>query len=180
MDTLTLITLFVTIIGILSLIYVFYYNAFQKYFIKINEVESKIDSTLRERFDMLSKAADFIKEHTKEEVMVDLSALKNENLSSFELERRLANITREFYNQKMTNRSLIKMASFVDVDFNLRENEAQLDGYTMYYNTCISKFNKLVRMFPSNIVAKMAKLNEKTFYDGKDMYDQNINDFKLY
>jgi hypothetical protein len=146
---------------------------------KINEVESRIDITLRERFDLLCKAADFIKSKSDEIIMTKLDDLKNQNLSSFDFERELVSMTREFQNIKITNRNLIKMSDFTTLDFSLNENEAELGGYILYYNDNIANFNKLVRMFPSNIVAKLSRFKEKNYYDGKDLNDDDINDFKL-
>ncbi len=172
-------SLITIVVCILGLVYVIYYNSFQRYLIKINEVEGKIDTTLRERFDQLRKAAGFIKEHVDEEVMIELKDIKDSELSSFELERILVSITREFSNLKFKYRELVKLDSFTQMDFSLRENEAELNGYTAYYNDTISNFNKLVRMFPSNIIAKTARFKERTFYDGKDMNDKKTDDFKL-
>jgi LemA protein len=179
MDGLTFFVLILLIGIIFGFGYMSFYNNFQHYFIKINEAESKIDATLRERFDLLCKASDFIKESTKEETMKDLVTLDKDNLSSFDFGRKLDAITREYNELKFSNRNLVKLEDFIDIDFALKENEAELDGYTSYYNDSISKFNKLVRMFPSNIIAKISHYKEKNFYDGKNMFDKNVNDFKL-
>jgi LemA protein len=108
-----------------------------------------------------------------------LLAIETDKLSSFELDRKLVSLTREFYNLKFEHREIGKEEGFTHMDFILKDNEAELDGYTTYYNDNIAKYNKLVRMFPSNIVAKLARFKERTFYDGKNMNDKNINDFKL-
>lgn len=179
MEKLSGFLLLIIIISILSIIYIYFYNRFQRYLMKINEVESRIDITLRERFDLLCKAADFIKSKSDEVIMTKLDDLKNQNLSSFDFERELVSMTREFQNIKITNRNLIKMPDFTTLDFSLNENEAELGGYILYYNDNIANFNKLVRMFPSNIVAKLSRFKEKNYYDGKDLNDDDINDFKL-
>ena len=179
MEKLSGFLLLIIIISILSIIYIYFYNRFQRYLMKINEVESRIDITLRERFDLLCKAADFIKSKSDEIIMTKLDDLKNQNLSSFDFERELVSMTREFQNIKITNRNLIKMPDFTTLDFSLNENEAELGGYILYYNDNIANFNKLVRMFPSNIVAKLSRFKEKNYYDGKDLNDDDINDFKL-
>lgn len=179
MEKLSGFLLLIIIISILSIIYIYFYNRFQRYLMKINEVESRIDITLRERFDLLCKAADFIKSKSDEIIMTKLDDLKNQNLSSFDFERELVSMTREFQNIKITNRNLIKMSDFTTLDFSLNENEAELSGYILYYNDNIANFNKLVRMFPSNIVAKLSRFKEKNYYDGKDLNDDDINDFKL-
>ena len=37
----------------------------------------------------------------------------------------------------------------------------------------------MVRKFPTNLVALISKYKERTYYDGKNMNDDIINDFKL-
>lgn len=179
MDWLTFIILMIAVIVILGVMYVLYYNAFQKYLIKINEVEGTIDISLRSRFDLLGKAATFIKEKLDKEVMKGLEDIKSDELTSFELERKLVALTKEFYDLKISNRDLSKADNFTNLDFSLRENEAAIEGYILYYNECISKYNKLVRMFPSNIVGKISKYKEKTYYDGKDLTDKKTDDVKI-
>ena len=48
-----------------------------------------------------------------------------------------------------------------------------------YYNNNITSYNKLITMFPTNIVAKINKYKTKLFFDMKDMSDNDYNDFKL-
>ena len=39
--------------------------------------------------------------------------------------------------------------------------------------------NDLVRTFPSNLVARMHRIEIKPFFDGKNMEDDIVNDFKF-
>jgi hypothetical protein len=39
--------------------------------------------------------------------------------------------------------------------------------------------NDLIRAFPSNIVSRMHRFDIKSFFDGKNMQDEIIDDFKL-
>ena len=48
-----------------------------------------------------------------------------------------------------------------------------------YYNRNIAEYNKLIKMFPTSIVANVCKYEEKLFFDKKDMSDTDYNDFKL-
>ena len=43
----------------------------------------------------------------------------------------------------------------------------------------IAEYNKLIHLFPTNIIAKLSKQQEKLFFDRKDMSDDDYNDFKL-
>ena len=39
--------------------------------------------------------------------------------------------------------------------------------------------NKAIKKFPSNIIAKIHHLDPQTFFDGKDMFDDDKEDFKI-
>ena len=61
MELLTYILLFVIVFSFILIWWVSKYNRFQEFIIRINEAEANIDSILRKRFDLLSKAMGFIK-----------------------------------------------------------------------------------------------------------------------
>ena len=47
------------------------------------------------------------------------------------------------------------------------------------HNKNIKEYNKMIKMFPTNLIAKIYKYEEKLFFDKKDMSDDDYNDFKL-
>ena len=51
--------------------------------------------------------------------------------------------------------------------------------FRKYYNDIITDYNKLVKRFPSNLVAKLSHYKTKTYFDGKNMEDEDTKDFKL-
>ena len=130
--------------------YVSVYNNYQNYIIRINEAEAFIDTTLRKRFDLLNKSIEIIKANTKEtEVLNIIDELKTMKISNFDLDRKLYDAINEF------------------------------NKYRKYYNDIITDYNKLVKKFPSNIVAKVSRYKTRTYFDGKDMEDDDTKDFKL-
>ena len=182
MGAVLFILLLLTIItGLLSIYYVSVYNSYQDYIIRINEVESYIDNAIRDKFDSLSKSINVIKGNTdiKEELFPEIVKLRSRKMSSFELNRKLVDELNEFYKIKEEHPELKKSESFIEIDTKLQEIEDNLVSYQEYYNSNITEYNKLVRSFPTNIVAMICKYKEKTFFDGKDMNDEIINDFKL-
>lgn len=52
-------------------------------------------------------------------------------------------------------------------------------AFRKYYNDIITDYNKIVKSFPANIVAIIFKFKPKLYFDGKDMDDDIIKDFKL-
>lgn len=178
---LLILLLLVIIAGLLSIYYISVYNSYQDYIIRINEVEGYIDNAIRDKFDALSKSINVIKGNTdiKEELFPEIVKLRSRKMSSFELNRKLVDELNEFYKIKEEHPELKKSESFVEIDNKLEEIEDNLESYQEYYNSNITEYNKLVRSFPTNIVAMICKYKERTFFDGKDMTDEDVNDFKL-
>lgn len=178
---LLILLLLIIIIGLISIYYVVVYNNYQEYIIRINEVESFIDNSIRDKFDLLSKSINVIKGNIKieEDIFPDIVKLRSRKLSSFDLDRQLVNSINEFYRIKEEYKELQKSDAFKEIDIKLKEIEENLTAYKEYYNENITKYNRLIRNFPSNIIGKVCKYKEKTFFDGKDMTDEIDNDFKL-
>ena len=181
MNAVTISLLILIIIGLLCIVYVVIYNKFQDYIIRINECEANIDSTLRKRFDLISKSISVIETNVKDthDVFSNITKLRNKKLTNFELDRLLVGSITEFNKYKEENPSLRKNDSFIKIEIGLNESESEIEAFRKYYNDIISDYNKLVKSFPSNIIACFSKYKFKTYFDGKDMTDDIINDFKL-
>jgi len=178
---------FVTIIAvflILCFLFIWYitvFNKFQELSIKTNEVEANIDTVLRKRFDLLNKSINIIKANTlvENEVLELIVKLRSRKLSNFELDRQLYEAINEFNTYKETYPTLMERDSFIKINNQLNESEDEIIALRKYYNDIITEYNKLVKKFPTNIVAKFSKYKEKNYYDGKNMNDNITNDFKL-
>jgi LemA protein len=168
-------------ICLLLIWYINIYNNYQNYIIRINEAESFIDTTLRKRFDLLNKSIEIIKAvtNTKKEVLNQIKDLKSVKLSNFELDRKLYEAINEFNSYKENSENLKNNEEFLKVDLGLLESESEIVAARKYYNDIITDYNKLVRTFPSNVVAKISGYKIKTYFDGKNMEDDDIKDFKL-
>ncbi len=181
MSTSVIILIFLIIIFILFIYISNIYNKFQDHIIKINEAEGKIDDTLRKKFDSILDMNNIIKESikTKKAIVDDISDLKSKKISSFELDRKLVdalnkiNFIKSQYEELKGNEKLNKLSYEID------DMDESLEAYKKFYNEKIVSYNKLIRIFPYNILGKILKYKEKTFFDGKDMNDDNIKDFKL-
>ncbi len=157
------------------------YNQFQVLIIRINEAEANIDSVLRKRFDLLNKSIDIIKANTdsKDNVLEQIVKLRSRKLSNFELDRKLYDALKEFEKYKNEYPKLKNVESFMKIDISLNESEAEIVAFRKYYNDIITDYNKLVKSFPTNIIALIFKFKDKLYFDGKDMNDEIVDDFKL-
>ena len=168
-------------ICIILIWYINTYNRYQSYIIRINEAEANIDSTLRKRFDLLNKSISIIKANAdvKDEILEVIVKLRSRKLTNFELDRLLYEAINEFNHYRETYSELKESESFLKIDIGLNESESEIVASRKYYNDIITDYNKIVRSFPSNLVAYMCKYKNKPYFDGKNMDDEIVNDFKL-
>lgn len=164
-------TIFAIVLLCIFLIwYITTFNKFQGYIIRINEAEADIDATLRKRFDLLNKSIGIIKNNTdKDTVLEELSNLRSKKLTNFELDRKIYDAINEITSLKEEFRDLKKCEGFMKVELGINETEAEIVAARKYYNDIITDYNKLVKSFPSNVIAKLCKFKSKTYFDGKNM-----------
>ena len=169
----------IIIVGIIAIAYVITYNNLVNYKIKIEKAEGIIDENLRQKYDLIVKMNIAIKKVvTKKDYLKDYIDLKDKRISNYELDRKLTeamNIILEVKNDynELDNK-----------EFNNELKEINIINETLtscktYYNKNTTEFNQIIRKFPSNIVAKIHRYKIKPFFDGKNMQDAVIDDFKL-
>ena len=176
---LIILIILVVIFALIILINIIY-NKFQDFIIRIKEVEGKIDDTLRDKYDNLLKINNTVKEkiNTEKEIIDDLEDIKTDEKSSFEIHRLL----KESFNKLDFIKKQYKELNSEDINklfFEINEMDESLNAYIKYYNENIVEYNKYVRKFPFNIVGIILKYKEKSFFDNKDLNDENIKDFKI-
>lgn len=176
-----IIILILIILFTIGLIYLSTYNKFQDYIIKINEVESKIDDSLREKFDTILKLNNIIKDKIKtNKILVDnLKELKDKDISSFDMDRKLVEELNKVIYVKDKFSELDNDEDIIKLLYSIEDLDESLSAFKKFYNETITAYNVLIRKMPYNIVGKILKYKEKTFFDGKDMSDDKIDDFKL-
>lgn len=181
MSTFIIVTIIIILISSIFLFFCGNYNRFQNYIIRMNEAEAEIDSTLRKRFDLLNKSVTIIKANTKieENIMNDLEKLRSQKLSNFDFDRKLYKLINEYNKYKELYPDLKQNDSFVKIDVELGESEAEMVAFRKYYNDIVTDYNKLIHKIPTNIVAKLCGYSHKNYFDGKDMTDDDIEDFKV-
>lgn len=182
MEVLLVVVLVVTIlICILAIFYASIYNRFQDYIIKINEVESIIDTCLRNKYDLINRAIPIIKSNikTEDEIFGDIIKIRSRKVSNFELYRTLTEASNELNALKIKYSSLDKSEEIKKIIKEIHTIDNKVTNSVEYYNDNITIYNTLIKKFPSNIIAKLCKCKDKLFFDRKDMSDEDYNDFKL-
>lgn len=180
METYKIVLYIIIFLVFILFIYVWLYNKIKTEILKINSVESEIDDSLRSKYDLIIKLITEIKQVDNDNKdFENIINLKDEDLSSFEFERKLIDVEAKIYTLMKDNSKLSKNASFNDDWYTVINIDTKIKGAEKYYNEHTTLYNNLVSKFPSSIVAKTMRLKEKKYFDGKNMYDKNIKDFKI-
>lgn len=180
MQVLQIILYIIIVIGLILIGYALIYNKIKTQILKINSVESEIDESLRLKYDLITKIISEIKKVEKDvDKFNDFEKIKDENLSSFEFERKLADIESEIYTIRNDNNKLVKNNTFNDLWYEITNLNTKIKAEEKYYNENTTIYNELVTKFPSKLIAIVLKMKEKKYFDGKNMYDKNIKDFKI-
>ena len=186
MDALMLILLgMVIVICIIFAIYTILYNKMQDYIIRINEVEAIIDDNLRSKYDNINKYISIIKgikeleDKIDSNLFDDIIRLKTKKISNFDLDRTLIETENNLINLKEKYKEIKSNEDLKTISKKTEDLNESLSVNKEYYNKNIAEYNKLIKQFPTNIIARIGKYQEKLFFDRKDMSDEDYNDFKL-
>ena len=171
----------IILIGILIISYIYNFNNLQEKNIKINESESIIDNELRNKYDLIMKSSTTINKLLKKEVTYfkDLEKLKKDNISNFDLDRKIVEGENLIHQVKNDYKSLEDNEEYISIINDLKDSDEILEAAKSFYNKYTTEINLLIKKFPTNIIAKFHKIKLRNYFDGKNMFDDEIKDFKL-
>ena len=183
MDIVILVLFIIILIAcIIFTLYMLSYNKFQDVIIRINEVEAALDNNLRNKYDLLSRSVSIIKtkdEEVKIDAFEEIVKLRSRKIGNFDLDRKLINAKNELLVYKDKDKEIATNDEIKKILKQLSEIDEHLDTQRDYYNKNISLYNKMIKKFPENIVARFNKYEEKLYFDRRDMNDEDFEDFKL-
>lgn len=171
----------VILIGAVGILYVYQYNRLQHSKTKIDHAECLIDEALRSRYDILVKADNLIKNELKSDktYFKGLDKVKKEDISNFDLDRKLTEYINLLEQIKLDYPDLSTNKGFKEILTDSKKASEKLQAAKSYYNKYTSELNDLIRTFPSNVVSRLHRIEIKPFFDGKNMEDEIVDDFKL-
>lgn len=171
----------IILVGAVGILYVYQYNKLQHSKTKIDHAECLIDEALRNRYDILISADKLIKSELGNDktYFKGLDKVKNENISNFDLDRKLVEYINLLEQIKLDFPDLSSNKGFKEILSDSKKASEKLQAAKSYYNKYTSELNDLIRTFPSNIVSRLHRIDIKPFFDGKNMEDEVIDDFKL-
>ena len=177
---LSIVLIIIIILASGGIYYVIYFNKLNDLKTKVMEAESIIDENLRIKYETLIRISNSLKKHMKSDknYFKEYEKLRDINISNFDMDRKL-NEGFTLILKMMDDLSLNDNEELIKEIDNIKRLDEKLTATKNYYNKNTSLENAIIRKFPTNIVAKIHKFKLKLFFDGKDMEDEIIDDFKV-
>ncbi len=162
-----LISIVIVVLAIILSIYVIHYNKFQVAIIKISEAEENISILLDKKLDTIIRINKFIEEKNEEKKIPGVEKLDKKGLNSFDLKKELDKYNKKIIEITDYNKEIIFDDDEVAILDDLNDLNIDLLGAEKYYNDNVVIYNKLIKCFPSNWVAKICKYKIKDFYSNE-------------
>ena len=153
---------------IFCIIEISYYNKFQIYHIKISEALNNMDILFEKEKNLLERCVTIMKDANKkyknENLLDNLVKIQSKKIDRFEWNHELTIALREYYGMLDLDKKLSEIESLKNINEDLGEIDNDLKATKKYYNDNIVFYNKLVKCFPSSIVAKLFHYQKKEFF----------------
>lgn len=169
----------IIIISLVALVYLNIYNKIQKIKIRIDESETIIDDMLRTRYDLVSRINNIIINVLNHNYLKEIDDLRNKKISNFEMDRKITDGLNLYEKIKNDHKELSDNDKLKEIDMELKFNNERLEAAKAYFNIQTSLLNKAIKTFPSMLIARIHNIKVRNYFDGKNLNDDDINDFKV-
>ena len=179
MNLTSFILILIIIVGTIIIVYATVYNNLIIYKLKIEKAEGTIDEALRNKYDCIVRLNNLIKKVvTKKDYLKEFIDLKDKRITNYDMDRKLTEAVNIIIDVK-NDYSELDTKEFNKELKTINKINEELTSSKNYFNKNTSELNELIRKFPTNIVAKIHHYTIKPFFDGKNMQDAVLDDFKL-
>ena len=176
------------VIGIVLVIAVIWlissYNKFIKMGNKVEEAFSTMDVFLKKRYDLIPNLVETIKGYAKHEsqtlekvIAARSSAMNATSMDEkIKCEQKFQSMIGSLFAISEQYPQLKANENFMSLQADLKSIEDDIANARKYYNAVCLKFNNLVMMFPTNILAGIFHFTKKPMYEVNDASQrENVN-----
>ena len=132
--------------------------------LKIEAAEKDVTEILKEKYDKLNDINNIMKTKDREDLFKDIETLEIDKFNSIELNKELAKFDKIIVELTDYNKEIIFDAEEEESFDKLAKININRLAIEKYYNDNVSVFNKAIDNFPSNIIAKFKKYDEKDLF----------------
>ena len=109
------------------------------------------------------------------QINIDISKATPEQFMQFqETQGQLSNVLNKLFALSESYPDLKANKNFLDLQTQLKDIESEINMARRMYNGAVKKFNELVQMFPSNIIANVFGFTNKKFFEIEEKERENV------
>lgn len=163
----------IAIVVVFVIWFISVYNKFVKLQNKVEEAFSTMDVYLKKRYDLIPNLIETIKGYTKHESQTLENVIKARNLAvaaqsmgeKIKTEQNFQSMLGPLYAISEQYPNLKADQHFSKLQEELKSIETEIANSRKYYNAVCVKFNNMVEMFPSNLLAGMFHKTKQPLYE---------------
>lgn len=148
------------------------YNGLQKLKNIVDEGWATIDVQLKKRYDLIPNLVETVKGYAKHEsgTLEAVIAARNAAMTAtgdgkLAAENALSGTLKSLFALQEAYPELKANSNFMDLQSQLKGVENELASARRYYNGTVKELNTKIDLFPTNLVAKMMKLQKRTYFE---------------
>ncbi len=156
----------IVLLGGLLLVFSTFYNKFQFLIIKMDEANNNIDILLEKKEKLLEKFVPFLEKVNKDGAKNYKNSMKHKAFKAdrADFNNHLNSISHELNKLIDGNKKLNKLDDFDDLLLSLFNTDEELEAALKFYNSSVTDYNKLVKCFPSLLIALIFRYKARSFY----------------
>lgn len=166
----------VAVVALLIIWCISTYNKFVQSQNKVEEAFSTMDVYLKKRYDLIPNMVETVKGYTKHEseTLEKVISARNMAVQAQSLDEKIASEQKfqsmlgPLYAISEQYPDLKADKNFMNLQDQLQSLESEIANSRKYYNAIVLKFNNLVEMFPSNLLAGIFHFAKKPMYEIED------------
>ena len=156
----------VMVVGIIVLIYFSSYTKLKKYKEKMEKAENIIDENLNKKLELVISINSEVKKCTgKKDYLKDYITLRDLIITNIEKDLKLDEALKLIYDLMRDFNELNSNDNFKNLIYEIRKIDEFLVSAKSMFNHNAIESNKIIKNFPNNIVAKIAKFKIRSFYN---------------
>ena len=163
----------IALLGLIVLIwYIATYNQFMRLKNSISESGSAIDISLKKRFDLIPNLVETVKgyaSHEKDTLTAVINARNGVSSAKtpegkVQAENQLTGALRQLFAVAEAYPELKSNENFMDMHNQLKAVETEIANARRYCNAVIKRYNDMIDVFPSNIIARQKHFEKASMF----------------
>lgn len=160
------------LVALIGIWYISMYNGLQRLKNRVEEGWATIDVQLKKRYDLIPNLVNTVKGYAKHEseTLERVMAARNSAMSAtgdakIAAENALTGTLKSLFALQENYPDLKANTNFLDLQNQLKIVENEIAAARRYYNGTVKALNTKVELFPSNIIAKMAGVKKRSYFE---------------